>query len=391
MFYIIGGMVILGIKKLAAFLAVSCFMILLTVKVFAGGTGVVTDSAVNVREEASTNSKILGKMNKNQSVTLLETDGDWFKIQYSNGSAFINADYIQVLTVDGLINDDRVNFRKEASTSSGIIEVLKVGTSVVVNYLSGDFYSVTYNGKSGFVHKNYILGTLLSCAAKKTTQQPAAAASPVIPAAAAVSAPAAEESSYFAIVISPGGVNLRKAPDLEASVLCAIPLGDTADVLGMEGDEWVKLSYGSYTGYSRAEFLTVQKGENPNSGFGTRVVEFAKQFLGTPYRWAGTDLRKGVDCSGFTYAVYKNFGISLNRTSRDQIDNGARVQKNELKAGDLVFFDTNGYGGISHVGIYIGGGNFIHSSSSYSSYCVTINNLSEKYYVARYMGACRVK
>lgn len=92
---------------------------------------------------------------------------------------------------------------------------------------------------------------------------------------------------------------------------------------------------------------------------GEKVVTYAKQFIGTPYVSGGNSLTSGVDCSGFTQQVYKNFGINLQRSSRSQYaSNGYAVSKSDLKPGDLVFY---GYSSVSHVAIYIGDSQIIHS------------------------------
>lgn len=94
-----------------------------------------------------------------------------------------------------------------------------------------------------------------------------------------------------------------------------------------------------------------------SSASGQEVLNYAYSFLGTPYVWGGST-PSGFDCSGFTSYVFRNFGVNLPRVSRSQATVGTKVSKSDLQAGDLVFF---GNGGISHVGIYIGGGNMIHS------------------------------
>lgn len=96
---------------------------------------------------------------------------------------------------------------------------------------------------------------------------------------------------------------------------------------------------------------------NSSSASGQAVLNYAYKFLGTPYVWGGST-PSGFDCSGFTSYVYRNFGVSLPRVSRSQATVGTKVSYSDLQAGDLVFF---GSGSISHVGIYIGGGNMIHS------------------------------
>ncbi len=123
-----------------------------------------------------------------------------------------------------------------------------------------------------------------------------------------------------------------------------------------------------------------------DSATGARVLAKAAQYLGTPYRYGGSG-PGGFDCSGFTCYIFKQFNISLNRTAAGQYSQGTAVSKANLIPGDLVFFNT--YGGISHVGIYSGNGQFIHSSSP-SSGGVIYSSLSESYYSSRYVGARRV-
>ncbi|RAV12502.1 C40 family peptidase [Paenibacillus contaminans] len=109
------------------------------------------------------------------------------------------------------------------------------------------------------------------------------------------------------------------------------------------------------------------------------------ELIGTPYRDGGMS-EKGFDCSGFTKFLFDKLGIELTRTSRSQNTEGYWVDKSDLRAGDLVFFNTSGKG-ISHVGVYLGDGVFAHSASDEG---VTKSKLSEKYYKERYVSARRV-
>ncbi len=119
---------------------------------------------------------------------------------------------------------------------------------------------------------------------------------------------------------------------------------------------------------------------------GLALVNFAKQFLNTNYVWGGNK-PGGFDCSGFIYYVISQYGINLPRMADEQFYVGQHVEKSALQAGDLVFFTTY-EPGPSHVGIYMGDGNFIHASSAAGE--VTITSLSKQYYVDRYLGARRL-
>lgn len=114
------------------------------------------------------------------------------------------------------------------------------------------------------------------------------------------------------------------------------------------------------------------------------LVENALSLVGVPYVFGGTS-RSGFDCSGYTQYVFKGSGISLPRTSASQFNVGSSVSRAQLQSGDLVFFTTYA-AGASHVGIYIGGGNFVHASNS----GVRTTSLSDSYYANRYVGARRV-
>lgn len=122
---------------------------------------------------------------------------------------------------------------------------------------------------------------------------------------------------------------------------------------------------------------------SPLSAFATIV----SGWLGVPYLWGGLD-KRGVDCSGFTQAVFADaFNVTLPRNSRAQALTGDAVERPGLRAGDLVFFDTLDRGTVSHVGIYVGNDQFVHASSSKG---VTRAALTERYYVRAYLSARRV-
>ena len=117
-----------------------------------------------------------------------------------------------------------------------------------------------------------------------------------------------------------------------------------------------------------------------------RLVEQAMTYLGTPYRRGGTT-RRGVDCSGLVGAVYGEQGLDLPRTAAQQFGEGVAVAASDLRPGDLVFFRDTYKRGISHVGIYIGDGRFLHAAGR--RHGVIVSDLSRPYYRIRYAGARR--
>jgi len=119
----------------------------------------------------------------------------------------------------------------------------------------------------------------------------------------------------------------------------------------------------------------------PPSRYGG-AVGIAMQYLGTPYVWGGSS-PGGFDCSGFVMYVYSQIGVSLPHNAAAQYGYGAPVSRDQLEPGDLVFFD-----GLGHVGIYIGGGQFIHSP--HTGDVVKISSLDESWYSATFVGARRL-
>ncbi|MBL0334143.1 MAG: C40 family peptidase [Chitinophagaceae bacterium] len=117
------------------------------------------------------------------------------------------------------------------------------------------------------------------------------------------------------------------------------------------------------------------------------LLEAVDDWYGVRYRTGG-NTHSGVDCSGFTCAVYTAaYGFALPRVSRDQYRMSRKISTTELKEGDLLFFDTRGGGGITHVGVYLGNNRFIHATVSKG---VMVSDLFEKYYLTRFVGAGRI-
>ncbi len=127
-----------------------------------------------------------------------------------------------------------------------------------------------------------------------------------------------------------------------------------------------------------------EKFSSENGAF-CKIRKVATRYLGTPYRWGGTT-PNAFDCSGFTRYVYSSLGVHIPRTAREQFKAGKPVKREQLKTGDLVFFDMmKGY--VSHVGLYLGNGVFIHASTPATG--VKFSNINKGSYKKCFVGARR--
>lgn len=126
---------------------------------------------------------------------------------------------------------------------------------------------------------------------------------------------------------------------------------------------------------------------NASAASADELTATAKQYLKAPYSYGGTSIQNGIDCSAYTQYIFSKFGVSLPRSSADQFNVGTGVAKSDLQPGDLVFFNTNGRS-VSHVGIYIGNGNFISATTDGG---VAIDQINDPYYWgSKFIGAKRV-
>ena len=190
-------------------------------------------------------------------------------------------------------------------------------------------------------------------------------------------------------------LRVRSTPSTNGSVLGTLTSGASVTVTGVCSNGWMRIGYAGKTGYVAGEYL-VPKGSAPapsipaNTKASEKAISLANQalqYVGYRYVYGGKSPSSGFDCSGLVYYVYRTLGgIPMNRVADDQMDQGKPIDRNNLLAGDLVFFGRGNYS--DHVGIYIGSNNFVHASNPRSG--VRVSSMSETYYAKKYLGARRV-
>ncbi len=279
----------------------------------------------------------------------------------------------------GVITGNRVNIRETASTDAKVLTTLEKGEKVSVISSSGDWSKVKYNSTTGWIFTGLMSvdGASSAASSKGTTSTG---------------------------TVTAETLNVRAEGSLSADVLCKLSKGEKVTILSTSGD-WFKIKTSNGTqGWVSSEYVSKGAASTSRGGEVLRtqeavsqkgatkaqqIVSTAKKYIGVKYVYGGSSPKQGFDCSGFVKYVYSQNGISLTRSSSEQAAQGKKISKSDLKAGDLVFFDTNGgRNNINHVGIYVGDGKFIHASSP--KYDVTITSLSDAYYAKSYMTARRI-
>ena len=233
----------------------------------------------------------------------------------------------------GTVTADALRLRAIPDEGGDILATASSGTRVVVLEEADGWYKVNYETVEGYMSAQHL------------------------EVAASLDAPL----GYGEVDAGGSTLALRGWAGTEYDKVASIPDGA---VLELEGicDGWYKVSYGGKTGYVSSDYITITT-EPVSSGLGAEVVAYAAQYLGRPYAWGGNG-PNSFDCSGFVKYVYAHFGYTLNRTATAQLDNGVSVDRSELQPGDLVFFRYQTSKPVSHVGIYVGDGTFIHASTN---------------------------
>lgn len=309
-------------------------------------TGTVTAlSGLRVRAAASTSSAALGVLPKGSNVVILEDAGDWYKIEYNNKQAYVSAAYVETSEIAdkvmaGQVTASYLNLRAGATTYSAVLGGAPKNSHVIIIGTEGNWYKVIVGGKTGYMSAEYIVPYTET----KT------------------------EMGYGRVVTSGNALSMRLTP-VNGYVIATIPKDEVVEIIGVK-DGWYRVTYKNRTGYvspsyvlpiSEDEILTPeQKRYQEILEKGNKIVAVSKKYLGIMYVWGGSTPTQGFDCSGFTQWVFKECGITLKYRTQQYLE-GEPVTYNELMPGDLVFFRTNGGSSISHVGIYVGNGNFIHA------------------------------
>ncbi|MBU3197515.1 SH3 domain-containing protein, partial [Clostridium algidicarnis] len=380
------------------------------------GEVINVSSNLRMRSSASTSASVVGYLNGGEKFDIKGKTSDWYLIEFNGKTGYVHKDYVKELNADAptkpvepkpvekpsetasskgeVINvSSNLRMRQEPNTSSAVVSYLIGGQKFNINSKSGDWYFIECDNKVGYIHKDYakVLG---SDVPDVTPTKPTNPTTPAIP------GEKLENLGMGMIYNISTNLRLRSKPSTsdDSQVLAYILPGETCNIIGTAG-EWYKVTYAGKTGYVNKDYVKKVNGTEVKDPAGhANVYNIAlnamKAQIGSPYVWGGSgeflttaslnslilrfpdDARRGkydipgkyidagyraFDCSGLMQWGFRQAGVSIGRTTWDQVTNGVEVSKANVKPGDLLFFSD-----LNHVGMYIGDGKWIESPNTRS-------------------------
>ena len=361
-------------KKRIAFIVL--LLSIVSSQIAIADSGVVNTTSLRIRQKPSLLSSITGLIYKNTKIDTLGKTDNFYKINYEGKTGYVDSSYINIAKNPvpnekyGQITATSLNVRSGAGAIYPVTGDITLGNKVTIYDTLNGFYKIIYKGKTSYISTLYV-----KVIGEKATNTNNTSSAPT---------PALQPTGSGNITAS-DFLNVRKTASMDNNVIImgSLQPNEKVDIYGIENN-FYKIKYSGQWGYIYKSYVSIvdatstndqyiEKGQQYDTGVtGNTLVSYSNTFLGMPYLWGGTTPAKlgttgkyisgGFDCSGLVLYVYKHFGITLPRTTMDQINIGAPININNLQNGDLVFFTTNTASPdeISHVGIYIGNNKFIH-------------------------------
>ena len=395
------------------------------------------ESYINIRSEADENSEVVAKLYNDGSATVEETDEDgWYKIKSGNAIGYVKSEYFatgeqakeiadKVAYNVAVVNAEALNVRATPSEESTVIDVASESEELEVVDTSGEWATVALgNDVYGFIHPDYCeyktyYPTAVTLEEEADRQAAEEASYKEVSENTDISD--SEDVSYAEDTASADATYTDETPSTEEAYVDEIPETDAVytdetpstdtayvdetpetDVPYTEAPE-TEAPYteapeteAPYTEAPETEapYTEVPETEAPyteapeteapasDSSVGQEIANYAVQFVGNPYVYGGTSLTNGTDCSGFTQSVMANFGIYIARTAADQAYGGTSVSVSDIQPGDLLFYSDGS--GISHVALYIGGGQIVHAATESQGIIISSYNYDSPVCAARY-------
>lgn len=316
---------------------------------------------LNVRKHPTEEAKVVGKLYKGAAGTILKQKNGWTKIESGEVTGWVKDEFL--VTGEKVETYANKVCKKVATVTAQTLRVREKATQkakILTLVPEGEDYKVLKEGKNwvaikvdqdvkGYVSKEYVdIDFQFDDAVSREEEKKA------------------EEAAARELERQAEEQRQQQQAEAESS-------SSTSNTSSTSNSSSTSSSSSSSSSNSSSGSSSSSDKSYSSAGSTTRqnIVNFAVQFVGNPYVYGGTSLTNGTDCSGFTQSVYRNFGISISRTSREQATNGRSISLSNVQPGDLIFYKNGS--SIGHVALYIGNGQVVHASSPESG--IKISNM----------------
>lgn len=368
---------------------------------------------VNVRQHPNTDSEIVGKLYRGSAARILKTVDDWVQISSGQVEGYIKSEYLAIGysaeklidkfgTKIATVNTETLKVREAKNTDCAVLTLVSGEESFEVLREDKEWVKIMVDGDTrGFVSKEYVNLTVKFKKAvsieeereeaRKQAARAAAAARAEQEAAAAAAQQQSSSNSSSSNSSSSG--NSSSGSSGSSSSGGSHSSGSSGSSSNHSSSSSNKSSSSGNSSSGGSSSSSKDSGENSSSnsggsvigsGNGSAIASYALQFVGNPYVYGGSSLTHGTDCSGFSQAVFRKFGISLPRTSGEQSGVGKKISVSSARAGDLIFYAKNGR--VNHVAICIGGGRVVHASNPSTGITTSNINYRTPYCARRVIG-----
>lgn len=354
----------------------------------------VTADVLNVRSGAGTGHSVISKVKQGQVLQVIGQENGWFKVTVNGQTGYVSGDFVttggktgttvQQGTGTYTVNVSSLNVRTGPSTSHTVLGSVNKGKTVQVVSEVQDWFKINFNGGTGYVSKDFV--TKGGSAVSNQTQQPTTNNNTTT---------VQTGGSY---VVNTGALKVRTGPATYNAVIGGVTNGTVLNVTGAENG-WYKINHNGRTGHVSADFVKFVKGgvnnvtnnvqqpvkdvQKPTTGGNTSsIAGFARSLNGSPYRTAGTT-PAGFDCSGFIHYVLNQTG---HKGARQTVAGywSSKTKTSNPQPGDLVYFQNTYKSGPSHMGVYLGNGQFISAETDATG--VRISSVSNSYWSKHLLG-----
>ena len=409
-------------KKIKKFSIIFILVIAMLAVNSVATTGTVNaPNGLILREEASKSGGIITTVSDKSQVEIIEKSGEWYKVKYGSYEGYLFAEYVTVKEEvqeeqkqeavsteepseeleeqettkpeePQTVEQKQVQIQSNVkvyilpSVTASVINNIEPGKTITINKELNDWLNITIENKSGWVRKS-----LVENATTATTQEEIQKVETTV-------------ETKKGYVDADSSVNVRAEASTTSNIVTTLLANTEVTIVGEEGD-FYKIEYKDYKGYIAKRLITEKSEQVTNRGGearqidteassieesseGNRIANYAKKYIGYNYVSGGSTPSNGFDCSGFVYYIYNSCGYSLSRLCSIQAESGIKIEREDLKEGDLIFFNNGSNGSIGHVAIYVGNGTIVHASNTRRG--VTTDTINSGYYNTYYYTARRV-